>query len=116
MFRLRLPQLLSDKDEMNISPKADDDQMMGNGETKAKYKMGKLSKGIEVDIDWNAYTNKFQSIPRENLTTALTETLFQVKTLLNGNALKNFIDESGRDSFIRSATIQLMSTPEYQMC
>ena len=116
MFRLRLPQLFSDKDELNIAPKTDDDQMMGNGEAKAKNKMGKLSKGIEVDIDWNVYTNKFQSTPRENLATALTETLFQVKTSLNGNTLKNFIDESGRDSFIRSATIQLMSTPEYQMC
>jgi uncharacterized protein (DUF1800 family) len=116
MFRLRLPQLLSDQDELNIAPKTDDDQMMGNGKTKAKNKMGKLSKGIEVDIDWNAYTNKFQSIPRANLATALTETLFQVKTSLNGNALKSFINETSRDSFIKTVTIQLMSTPEYQMC
>jgi uncharacterized protein (DUF1800 family) len=116
MFRLRLPQLLSDNDELNVAPKTDDDQMMGNGETKGKNKMGKLSKGIPVNIDWDAYTEKFQSIPRENLATALTETLFQVKTSLNGNALKNFINENSRDSFIKTATIQLMSIPEYQMC
>jgi uncharacterized protein (DUF1800 family) len=116
MLRLRLPQLLSDQDELNISPKTDDDQMMGNGEIKAKNKMGKLGKSIEVNIDWSAYTNKFQSIPRENLATVLTETLFQVKTSLNGNALKNFVNETSRDSFIKTATIQLMSTPEYQIC
>lgn len=116
MLRLRLPQLLSDQDELNVAPKADDDQMMGNEETKARNKMGKLGKGIAVVIDWNVYANKFQSVPRENLATQLADTLFQVKTSLNGNVLKNFINETSRDSFIKTATIQLMSTPEYQMC
>ncbi len=116
MFRLRLPQLLNDNDELNVTGKTDDDQAMGNEEMKTKNKIGKLGKAIDADIDWNIYTTKFESVPRENLTTALADTLFQVKTSLNKNALKNYTDESGRDNFIKTATIQLMSTPEYQMC
>jgi uncharacterized protein (DUF1800 family) len=123
MLRLRLPQLISDKDEFNIRPKIDDDQMMGgkdNEEMKPTGKgnkaFGKLNKPITVDIEWSTYTKNFESIPRENLIEALSGTLFQTKTSLTKDSLKNYIDESGRESFIKTATIQLMSTPEYQMC
>jgi hypothetical protein len=116
MFRLRLPQLFNDSDELNVHGKTDDDQAMGNGERKMKNNIGKLGKAINADINWSAYATKFESVPRENLTNALVNTLFQVNTSLNQNNLKNYVDESGRQNFIRTATIQLMSTPEYQMC
>ena len=50
MLRMRIPQLINDKDEMNMTPKDDDDQMMGrkNEESAAynsKNKMGKGNKG-----------------------------------------------------------------------
>ena len=123
MLRLRLPQLMSDKDELNVAPKDDDDQMMGRGNdeseaktNKANKKLGKLGRPIQVDIDWNFYTKNFESIPREELMNSIIETLFQTKTNLTAGALKKFVDESGRENFIKTATIQLMSTPEYQMC
>ena len=116
MFRLRLPQLFNDTDELNVQGKTDDDQAMGNGEMKIKNNIGKLGKAINADINWNAYSTKFESVARENLTGALMNTLFQVNTSLNKDSLKNYVDETGRNNFIRTATIQLMSTPEYQMC
>ena len=115
MFRLRLPQLFNDSDELNVQGKTDDDQAMGNGEMKSRN-MGKFGKAINADINWNDYASKFESVPRENLTSALVNTLFQVNTSLSKDSLKNYVDESGRNNFIRTATIQLMSTPEYQMC
>jgi len=30
--------------------------------------------------------------------------------------MKNYVDANSRESFIKTATIQLMSTPEYQLC
>ncbi len=124
MLRLRLPQLISDNDDFDIVPKSDDDQMMGRMDSeemaikkgKAKKGAGKLGKPIQADIDWSAYTKNFESIPRENLTTALTDALFQTNTKLTTAGIKSFVDESGRENFIKTATIQLMSTPEYQMC
>jgi hypothetical protein len=124
MLRLRLPQLISDKDEFNVAPKTDDDQMMGRADneemtvSKAKGNKGaaKLGKPIKADIEWNTYTKNFESIPREKLTTALTDVLFQTKTNLTVAGIKSFVDDSGRENFIKTATIQLMSTPEYQMC
>ena len=32
MMRMRIPQLINDKDEMNVKPKDDDDQMMGRND------------------------------------------------------------------------------------
>jgi hypothetical protein len=55
-------------------------------------------------------------VPRENLTAALMDILFQTKNNLAGVSIKNFVDASGRENFIKTTTIQLMSTPEYQMC
>jgi hypothetical protein len=75
-----------------------------------------LGKPIKADIEWNAYTKSFESVPRENLTAALVDILFQTKTNLAGASIKNFVDDSGRENFIKTTTIQLMSTPEYQMC
>lgn len=124
MFRLRLPQLINDKDELNIAPKNDDDQMMGRGDNeemsatkvKGNKSLAKAGKPIRADIEWASYTKNFETVPRDKLTTALTEVLFQTKTNLTKAAIKNFVDESGRENFIKTATIQLMSTPEYQMC
>jgi hypothetical protein len=113
MFRLRLPQLLNDNDELNVTGKTDDDQMGGE---EMKNKTAKLNKAIKTDIDWNKYTSNFESIPKANLTNAIVDALFQVKTTLNAHTLKDYIDETDRDSFIRTITVQLMSTPEYQMC
>src|SRR5215211_7466155 len=76
MMRMRLPQLINDQDEWNISPKADDDQMMGKmdtdePQTKKDRKMyGKAGKPINATIEWENYTKNFEAVPRENLLNA----------------------------------------------
>jgi hypothetical protein len=42
--------------------------------------------------------------------------LLQTKTAVGADLIKQYADESGREAFIKSATIQIMSTPEYQLC
>lgn len=124
MLRLRLPQLLSENDEFNIQPKTDDDQMMGqmNNEKKSSdtiktnKRLDKPGKLVKINFDWEAYTKNFESIPRENLLESIGNALFQTSTKTGFGALKNYMDSSGRENFIRTATIQLMSTPEYQIC
>ena len=69
MMRMRIPQMLDDKDEFNIKPKDDDDQMMGrkdnNDDPKATAMktLGRLNKPIQVNIDWTLYTKPCPCAP-----------------------------------------------------
>lgn len=118
MFRLRIPQLIYDNDEVALSPKDDDDQMMGMRDTgKKKERMGK--KGgqiISAAVDWETYLKKFEKVSREKLLTSIAGILIQGGEPVNEKILSKYIDSSSRESFIKTATIQLMSTPEYQLC
>jgi uncharacterized protein (DUF1800 family) len=118
MFRLRIPQLIFDNDEVAISPKDDDDQMMGMKEMGKKMnKMGK--KGgqiISAAVDWDTYLKKFEKVPREKLLGSISGILIQGAESVNEKILNKYIDASSREAFIKTATIQLMSTPEYQLC
>ncbi len=124
MMRMRIPQLINDEDEMNVTPKDDDDQMMGRRteqtanipmKTKSK-RMGGSVKPIDADIDWKLYLAYFEKTQRDKLINGMAAVLLQTKTTVDAGILKRYLDESDRNSFIRSATIQIMSTPEYQLC
>ena len=123
MTRMRIPQMLNDKDEMNVKPKDDDDTMMGrkndkneDAKIKGNKQMGKMGKPILVNIDWSKYVKNFENVQRENLLEGLNKTLLLAKSNVSSELIKKFSDESGRENFIKSATIQIMSTPEYQLC
>ncbi len=124
MMRLRIPQLINDEDVMNVRPKIDDDQMMGRTDSeemapnagKPKRGYGKVGKPLQVTIAWNLYLKNFESIPRENLLTAMQSSLLQVVPGYNPDLIKSSADNSGREPFIKTATLQIMSTPEYQVC
>ncbi|OQP47022.1 hypothetical protein A4H97_05765 [Niastella yeongjuensis] len=121
MFRLRIPQLIYDNDEVALSPKDDDDQMMGMKDMVGKGKgMGKKGmKGgqfISAAVDWQTYLNKFEKVPREKLMSAISGILIQGVAPVDEKIVSKYIDSSSRESFIKSTTIQLMSTPEYQLC
>jgi hypothetical protein len=122
MMRLRLPQLISDQDEFNVKPKTDDDQMMGRtdkGEPnidKERTGMGKIGKPIKAEIDWDNFLKNFETVPRQQLVNSLNNSLLQVRPGFDPALISHYSDETSRESFLRSATIQIMSTPEYQMC
>lgn len=119
MFRLRIPQLISDNDEVGLAPKDDDDQMMGMKDMAGKG-MGKMGKKggqvISAAVDWETYLNKFEKVPREKLLSAISGILIQGVAPVDEKILSKYVDSSSRESYIKSATIQLMSTPEYQLC
>ena len=67
-------------------------------------------------MDWETYNKKFEKVPREKLLSAISGTLIQTPEGINTAILNKYIDASSRESYIKTATIQLMSTPEYQLC
>ena len=123
MFRLRIPQLVRDADEISIKPKDDDDQMMGMMETDKPGTMkgqGKKALGgnsqVKAKVDWQGFTEQFKNIPREKLSETLSGLLIQAPGAVPGKLINNYADASTRDSYIRTVAIQMMSTPEYQLC
>lgn len=118
MFRLRIPQLIYDNDEVALTPKDDDDQMMGMKDM-GRMKMKKGKKGgqiISAAVDWDTYLKKFEKVPREKLLGSISGILLQDGAAVDEKILNRYIDSSSRENYIKTATIQLMSSPEYQLC
>ncbi len=122
MFRLRIPQFIYQSGEFQMKPKEDDDQAMGmkqkeefTGSLKAsgKFRPGQM---IRATIDWETYMKKFTGIRTENLGLSIAQILMQVPSGISEKTLKKYTDSRSRESFIMTTTIQLMSSPEYQMC
>lgn len=62
------------------------------------------------------YLKKFKNIPRENLLDDIGNLLLQAPSGVSEATINKFTDSSSREAFIKTATIQMMSTPEYQLC
>jgi uncharacterized protein (DUF1800 family) len=109
MLRLRIPQLMSAGDQLDMKPKDDDDQMMGRNR-------GVLKQVFATTIDWKEYTSKFQQVPHAELASTIGRTLLQTTENIPETLINRFADDSSRENYIKSATLQLMSMPEYQLC
>lgn len=124
MLRLRIPQMMYVSEELNMKPKSDDDQLMGRMDSSGltipqnKKNKGKVKRGVLIagSIDWNIYLKKFETVPREKLLSEISKVLLQTSASVSDETIKKFTDTSSRENFIKTATIQLMSTPEYQLC
>lgn len=117
MLRMRIPQLISESAVFSLSPKDDDDIMMGMKDKAATALLKAKGGGqqIKVVINWNIYTKQFEQVPREQLLNKLSDALLQLKPA-NTTPVAKYTDSTNREQFIKTATIQLMSTPEYQLC
>lgn len=115
MLRMRIPQLIYTTEELRLKPKDDDDQMMGMRE-KPKAAGKKGGQIITATVDWASYLKSYEKVPREKLTAAISEGLLQTTTGIPAAVLNKFVDAANRENFIKTTTIQLMSTPEYQLC
>jgi uncharacterized protein (DUF1800 family) len=112
MLRLRVPQVLTRADEFAVKPKADDDtdggQMMQGG----SYRM----KNVKTDVDWKSVVTIYETVPRESLIDEISSSLLQTKSKISKTTLEKFTDSSARENYIKTAMVELMSTPEYQLC
>ncbi|MBK8611364.1 MAG: DUF1800 domain-containing protein [Chitinophagaceae bacterium] len=115
MLRLRIPQILSANDALDIMPKADDDIQMGQMEMAVK-KIRSAIKGGTATIDWVAVNKIFEKVQREKLLEKITGTVLQTKSQVSMNVLNTYVNTQSRENFIKSAVVNLMATPEYQLC
>src|SRR5206468_959273 len=127
MMRMRIPKLINDADEMNVKPKDDDDQMMGRNDYEGKDNANRrplapiaigMPRGqqINADVDWNQYLKNFEKTDKEKLVDSISKLLLQTKNKVSDDLIAQYADAGSRESFIKTATMQIMSTPEYQLC
>ena len=118
MLRMRIPQLINDTDELNVNTKDDDDQMMGRKNVESNAMMMGVGKRsiIKASIDWNYYVKHFEKVQKDQLVNEISKNLLQTRNSVNADLIKQYADAGSRESFIKSSTLQLMSTPEYQLC
>jgi uncharacterized protein (DUF1800 family) len=115
MLRLRIPQILSANDAMNIMPKGDDDVQMGMMEIAVK-KMKDTVKGGTAAIDWITVNKIFEKVQREKLLENIATTILQTRAQVSTAVLDKYVNTGSRENFIKSAVVNLMATPEYQLC
>ena len=112
MLRMRLPQILTNDDDFSVRPKDDDDTMMGMEGVDKRPKKNQL----QVTVDWDSVIKVFNDTSKEDLMEKVSDFVLQTKDSINPNVLKKYIDNTSREAFIKSTMIELMSTPEYQLC
>lgn len=109
MLRLRIPQLIVDKGDLDVETKDDDDQQMGMKNANQRRLLG-------ADVDWQPVLKQFSSLKENNIIPALAEYLWQTDAKVPLNVLEQYTDRHDRASYIKTAMIRLMATPEYQLC
>jgi len=119
MVRLQIPQVLAAKESLTIRAKNDDDVNMGQMmEQQQRINKNKMytSKGASASIEWVPVIKIFEKTKRENLAQKIADTLLQSKSRLDTKLMDKYIASDSRENFIKTAVIQLMTTPEYQLC
>ena len=102
MLRLQVPQIWSGLRPLEYSPRQDDDIDMGMKSRETA--LNKSFKNPNITIDWNRVDTIFAQKNCEDY-------ILQKTKSLDINTVKNFSDKS-----IKMTVINLMSTPEYQLC
>jgi len=116
MLRLRIPQILTANEVMDIMPKADDDVMMGQMMEAAAKKLRDTVKGGTASIEWIAVNKIFEKTSREKLLENIADTVLQTKSQVSNAVLDKYINTASRENYIKSTVVNLMATPEYQLC
>jgi uncharacterized protein (DUF1800 family) len=110
MLRLRVPQLLYTNQALDLREKTDDDQQMGEA---AKGQLRRLS----AVIDWQPALDLFAKTPDNQLIEKMADYLWAVPAKkLPLEILQKNTHPSSRAALVQTAMVQLMATPEYQLC
>ena len=119
MVRLQLPQVLAAKESINITAKNDDDVNMGmvkEEQLRIVRNKAYVNKGASAEIEWALVNKVFEETKREDLSQKIADTVLQTGSRVSTALLDNYVAKDSRENFIKSTVIQLMATPEYQLC
>ncbi|MBC9911461.1 DUF1800 domain-containing protein [Chitinophaga varians] len=121
MFRLRVPQVILYSQVLNIRPKELTPEMGDGGNYKMTLQINdflkrQFAKKVNARINWDPYVQGYSDVPRENLADTIAGVLLQQSGNVKKTLLEKYADTSSREGYIKTVTIDVMSTPEYQLC
>ncbi|MEO5967043.1 MAG: DUF1800 domain-containing protein [Ferruginibacter sp.] len=118
MARLQIPRVWANKEVMRLIPKDDDDVQMGKKDmdVKEKRNKGDVNRAGGSLISWELVMEIYKNVQRENLYNEIVSSLVQIPVSFPEELMKKHTDNESRENFITSNFIQIMSTPEYQVC
>jgi uncharacterized protein (DUF1800 family) len=118
MFRLNIPHLIKDSGAVELKPKDDDDEMMGIREARKLTGARGRQQGFQVSVkvNWDSYITHISKQTGNKIADVIAGIILQTPGKINPKLFSPYVDVSQKEAFIKSFTIQLMSTPEYQLC
>jgi uncharacterized protein (DUF1800 family) len=122
MLRLAIPALIKNDIAIDLKPKSNDDVQMGRKETfdvGANNKKKKPGSPYQIltTIDWQAFQKTLNEKETNELLQKLKMILIQASNSnLSDAAILSNTKNTDPITFLETATIALMSTPEYQLC
>ena len=112
MLRMRIPQILTDADDFVVKPKDDDDTMMGMEGVDSRPKPAQ----VNATVDWDAVIKVFDKTPKEELMQKISDVVLQTRNKITPAILNKYVNRQAREIYIKTTMVELMSTPEYQLC
>lgn len=120
MYRMQLPAMILYEKDFNIQPKEITPEM-GMGSYKVTQEVNEAARKqyarkIKGVIHWDDYLQDYKDVTRDELAATIADTLLQNSKNVSRKILENYADITSREQFIKTVTIAVMSTPEYQLC
>lgn len=118
MLRLRIPQIITANEAIQIQTKRDDDVMMGQmAQNKMREQLNKsFGSKATAEVDWASICKVYAPIAREQLLAAIAGSILQATQNVSPLVLDKYLNKESREMYIKSVLVYVMSTPEYQLC
>ena len=110
LFRMNLPQIISQSEQPEIQPKDDDDQMMGMAS-----KVNKAGNYVAT-IRWTSMMEQLQISSKTEVVKSMRQLLLLQSPYFSEEWATNQLRGNLPVEWIRSSALLFMSTPEYQLC
>jgi len=118
LFRMRLPQIVYYSETVSTRPKDMPDELTNthSGKNMSDQFVRSFARRVDALVDWSTYLEAFRGIPDTGLAAAVADGLLCDGTKTDVALLEKYADHSSRENLIKSLSIDVMSSPEYQLC
>jgi len=117
LFRMRLPQIVYYSEAVTTRPKDMPDELTNtySGRNMSDQFVRNFARRVDSTVDWDSYIQAFRHIADDKLPGAVADALLSDSTKIDLKLLDRYADHSSRENLIKSLSIDVMSSPEYQL-